>query len=172
MTDDDVARAVVAALGGRRGATAESCTAGRVVAALAGVEGAAEFLRGGVVAYAEGVKRSLLGVRAPSVYTEDAVAEMAAAACRVLDADIAVATSGVVGGDPVDGVQAGTVFVGTSVGGRHAGSTHRFDGTPEQVCDAACRRALLDLLDAVREEAGERLNGAEPGGSSSGGGRH
>jgi PncC family amidohydrolase len=149
MNDDDVAYSVAAALRGRSVAAAESCTAGRVAAVLASVEHAAEFLRGGVVAYHEEVKRGLLGVRAQSVYSGDAVQEMAAAACRVLGADVGIATSGVVGGDPVDGVAPGTVFVGTSICGATAARRHQVEGSPEEMCDAARRRALLDLLDAL-----------------------
>ncbi len=95
MRDDDLSRAVSRALAGRTVAAAESCTAGRIVASLAGVDRASEFLRGGVVAYQESVKRSLLGVSAVSVYSEEAVGEMAAAVRRILGADVGVATSGV-----------------------------------------------------------------------------
>lgn len=149
MIDEDVARAIAEALRGRTVATAESCTAGRVAAAIAGVEGAAAFLRGGVIAYHEEVKRDLLGVTASSIYSTQAAAQMALGAAAVLGADVAVATSGVVGGDPVDGVAPGTVFVGTVVDGRVDARDHVFAGTPEQVCDAARRRALLDLLDRL-----------------------
>jgi nicotinamide-nucleotide amidase len=155
--DEDVSCAVAAALDGRSVATAESCTAGRIAEALAGVAGAAGFLRGGVVAYQEEVKRRLLDVTATSVFSTDAAVEMAFGACRLLGSDVAVATTGVAGGEPVDGVPAGTVFVATVVDGAVRALEHRFDGTPEQVCAAARRRALLDLLDhlgAVRRVSG------------------
>lgn len=115
------------------------------------------------MAYQEAVKRSLLGVSAPSIYSEDAVIEMALSVRRVLGADVAVATSGVAGGEPVDGVPPGTVFVGTVVDGVTRSTTHHVDGSPEQVCDAATRRALHDLLDALRSPAGELNAGGEPG---------
>ena len=62
MQHEDVARQVVSLLGDRTIATAESCTAGRVAEVLACVEKASEFLRGGLVAYQEAIKRELLGV--------------------------------------------------------------------------------------------------------------
>jgi nicotinamide-nucleotide amidase len=159
VKDDDLTQTIAATLDGRTVAAAESCTAGRVVASLAGVDHASEFLCGGVVAYQEAVKRSLLGVSAPSIYSEAAVIEMARSVCGLLGSDVGVATSGVAGGDPVDGVRPGTVFVATVVDGIARSATHHTDGSPEQVCDAATRRALHDLLDALRAtqvNAGDR----------------
>jgi nicotinamide-nucleotide amidase len=150
MDDEDVARAIALALDGRAVATAESCTAGRLVAALAAVEGATDFLRGGLVSYQETVKRAMLGVTAPSVFSTRAAIQMAVGACSLLRAEVAVATTGVVGGDAVDGVVPGTVFVGTCVDGDARAIEHRFRGSPEAICDAARRRALLDLLDHLR----------------------
>ncbi len=109
----------------------------------------------------EGIKRSVLGVSAASIYSANAVIEMARSVRLLLGADVGVATSGVAGGDPVDGVPPGTVFVGTVVDGVARSATHHVDGSPEQVCDAATRRALHDLLDALR---GAQLNaGGGPG---------
>lgn len=140
---EDAARA----LHGRTVATAESCTAGRIVAALAVVEHASQFVRGGVVAYQDCVKRTLLHVDAPSVYGTDAVAQMARGVARLLDAEVAVATSGVVGDEPVDGTQPGTVYVGTFVDGDLRATVHLVDGDPETMCTEAVRSALRRLRD-------------------------
>ena len=67
MQDEDVARRVAQLLQGRQIGTAESCTAGRVAEVLACVEEASDFLRGGLVAYQDAIKRQLLGVTAESV---------------------------------------------------------------------------------------------------------
>jgi nicotinamide-nucleotide amidase len=151
MRDDDVAERVAALLAGRSIATAESCTAGRVAEVLATVDKASEFLRGGVVAYQESTKRRLLGVTAPSVLTEQAAEQMAAGVAELLDADVAVSTTGVAGDDELDGSPPGTVYIATSVDGRIASCVYRFDGPPEAVCDQARRQALLDLVDALME---------------------
>src|SRR4029453_11510164 len=108
MDDEDLARRVAELLDGRTIATAESCTAGRVATVMACVEKAAEFLRGGLVAYQDEVKRDLLGVTAGSVLTAEAAAQMAIGASRLLGADVAVSTTGVAGDEMEEGTPPGT----------------------------------------------------------------
>jgi len=150
--DRDLACRVASLLDGRSIATAESCTAGRVAAALASVDHAVDSLRGGLVAYQEHVKRELLGVTASSVLSLECAVQMALGATHLFGADVAVATTGVAGGDVEDGVQPGTVFIATAVGDSVNARCYRFDGSPEDVCDGARRQALLDLLDALQCE--------------------
>ena len=151
VQDEPLARRVAELLDGRSIATAESCTAGRVAEVLACVEHATDWLRGGVVAYQDEVKRALLGVTAESVLTEQAALEMATGACRLFDADVAVSTTGVAGDDEIEGTPPGTVYIATAVAGRTDVAVHRFDGSPEEVCEAARRQALLDLVGALTE---------------------
>lgn len=96
--DDQVARL----LAGRRIATAESCTAGLVAARLTERAGSSEYVAGGLVTYANDAKVALLGVDAALIAEHGAVSEqvaaaMAAGALRRLDADTAVAITGVAG---------------------------------------------------------------------------
>jgi nicotinamide-nucleotide amidase len=149
MKDEGLAIRVAELLGERSIATAESCTAGRVAERLACVERATEFLRGGVVAYQEEVKRALLGVVAPSVLTAAAAEQMAAGAAELMGADVTVATTGVAGDEAAEGTPPGTVYIATCVDGVVASRVHRFDGSPEEVCDQACAQALRDLIDAL-----------------------
>jgi len=142
----DLAAVVVSQLRGRSLATAESCTAGRVGQAFAAVGGALEWFRGGVIAYQDGVKRSLLSVEEPSVLSEAAAREMAIGARHLLDADVTVATTGLVGDQPEDGVAPGTIFIATAVGDDTTSRTHRFDGDPTSVVESAVRQALDDLI--------------------------
>ena len=149
MEDEDLGRRVAELLGERTIATAESCTAGRVAEVLASVEKATEFFRGGIVAYQDEIKRGLLDVAAESVISAAAAAEMAAGAARLFDADVTVSTTGVAGDEAADGVPPGTVFIATSVDGEVGSSVHRFDGSPEEVCDQARRQALVELIEAM-----------------------
>lgn len=129
---------------------AESLTAGRVARALAGVEGASDWFRGGLVAYQTEIKRRVLGVRAASVLCEEAVAEMAHGIVGLLGCDVAVATSGVAGDEPVDGVAPGTVCIATLVDGRARTATHHLTGVGGELCDAAAVAALTQLRDHLR----------------------
>jgi nicotinamide-nucleotide amidase len=92
----------LAAARGLRLATAESCTGGMVAARLTGVPGSSASFVGGVVAYADDVKRRELGVPEELLAEHGAVsAEVAAAmadgARGRLGADVAVAVTGVAG---------------------------------------------------------------------------
>jgi nicotinamide-nucleotide amidase len=85
-------------------ATAESCTGGLVAARLTSVPGSSAVVLGGVVAYADGVKRAELGVPAALLAEYGAVspevaAAMAQGARARLGADVAVAVTGIAGPD-------------------------------------------------------------------------
>jgi nicotinamide-nucleotide amidase len=85
-------------------ATAESCTGGLVAARLTEVPGASDVLVGGVIAYANEVKRDLLGVpesilREVGAVSAQAAKAMAEGARRVTGADAAVAVTGIAGPD-------------------------------------------------------------------------
>ncbi|HEY7420737.1 MAG TPA: nicotinamide-nucleotide amidohydrolase family protein [Gaiellaceae bacterium] len=96
---------LVLSLAGAQGlqlATAESCTGGMVAARLTDVPGSSAGFLGGVVAYADAVKRSQLAVSDALLAEHGAVsAEVAAAmaegARRRLGADVAVAVTGIAG---------------------------------------------------------------------------
>jgi nicotinamide-nucleotide amidase len=95
---------------------AESLTGGLVVARLVDTPGASAVVRGGVVAYATSLKADLLGVDAGLLAERGAVdpmvaLQLAAGARRVLGADWGVATTGVAGPEPQDGMPVGCVFV-------------------------------------------------------------
>jgi nicotinamide-nucleotide amidase len=95
-------------------ATAESLTAGLVSASIADVPGCSAVFRGGVVAYATDVKGSVLGLDASDlahVVSEQVAAELARNACRLLDADLGISTTGVAGPEPLDGQDPGSVWI-------------------------------------------------------------
>jgi nicotinamide-nucleotide amidase len=83
-------------------ATAESCTGGMVAARLTSVPGSSEVFLGSVVAYANDIKESALGVPADVLERHGAVSAEAAAAMAQgvrerLGADVGVAVTGVAG---------------------------------------------------------------------------
>lgn len=96
-------------------ATCESLTGGLVAAAITDVAGSSDVFRGGLVTYATELKVALAHVAqetaAAGVVTEQTATEMALGAQTVCGADWAIATTGVAGPGPSDGVAAGTVWV-------------------------------------------------------------
>ena len=98
-------------------ATAESCTGGRLAAALNALPGSSAYYRGSVVAYANEVKEQVLGVEHDTLVqhgavSEQTVREMAEGVRRLMHADYAIATSGIAG--PDGGTQekpVGTVWI-------------------------------------------------------------
>ncbi|HEY1975470.1 MAG TPA: competence/damage-inducible protein A [Candidatus Baltobacteraceae bacterium] len=85
-------------------AVAESCTGGRIAAALTSVPGSSKSFTGGVVAYDNAVKTAALGVEAELIERAGAVSEevaiaMARGARERLGADVALSTTGIAGPD-------------------------------------------------------------------------
>jgi nicotinamide-nucleotide amidase len=85
-------------------ATAESCTGGLVAARLTSVPGSSDVFVGGVVAYADEVKESELGVpravlQAHGAVSAETAAGMAAGARARLGVDVAIAVTGIAGPD-------------------------------------------------------------------------
>jgi len=151
MAHVELATEAARLLSGRSIATAESCTAGRIAESLASVDKAVEFLRGGLVAYQDRVKRSFLGVTAASTLSSEAAAQMALGACRMFESEVAVATTGVAGDEPEDGVPPGTVFIATAVDGVVQVHRYRYEADPPTVCDHARHQALVDLQNALAD---------------------
>jgi nicotinamide-nucleotide amidase len=96
---------------------AESLTGGLVGARLADPPGASDVYRGSIVSYASDVKRSVLGVTAEHVVSEECAKQMADAARRVLGADVGMSVTGVAGPTEHDGQPVGTVYFGLAVPG-------------------------------------------------------
>ncbi|MCG7417709.1 MULTISPECIES: CinA family protein [Microbacterium] len=105
-------------------AVAESLTGGMVVSSLVDVAGASRAVRGGIVAYATDLKRSVLGVDPALLEAHGAVhprvaRQMARGVRDVLGrdgspADVGIATTGVAGPEMQDGQPVGTVHIAVS----------------------------------------------------------
>lgn len=131
--------------------TAESCTAGRIIALLAEVEGSGARLECGYVVYSPEAKQRLLGVNPKTVeqfnLTSVEVAhEMALGALRDSPANVAIATTGLCGTEDIDGIPAGTVcFAWGFVYMKRVTvftQTHRFFGDRATMQSAAASYAL------------------------------
>jgi nicotinamide-nucleotide amidase len=119
VDDETMESAVLDALRSRAWTlgVAESLTGGLIGARIVNVPGASDTFRGTIGSYATEVKRSVLGVTAESVVSEEAAREMAEGAQRVLGADVGIAATGVAGPTEQDGVAVGTVFFAIALPG-------------------------------------------------------
>lgn len=96
--------------------TAESCTSGRIAAAITTVSGASGYFQGGLVAYQDHIKVQQLGVSAEDIEQHDVVSrevveQMVKGACRLFNTDCAMASTGYAG-DGNDRIPAGTIWIG------------------------------------------------------------
>lgn len=94
--------------------TAESCTAGKIVTLLSEVEGSGALIESGYVVYSPEAKQRLLNVSPNTIETFNLTScevarEMALGALRDSSANVALATTGILGPDDVDGIPAGTI---------------------------------------------------------------
>lgn len=126
---------------------AESLTGGLVGARLASVPGASASFVGSVVSYGGEVKRSLLGVRAEKVVSEECASEMARGAQRLLGADVGLAVTGVAGPECQDDEPVGTVILAIVLPGS-APETVRISLPGER--QTVRELAVISLLDLLR----------------------
>jgi len=133
----------------RTAAVAESLTGGNISAGLSAIEGASDWFLGGVVAYAAEVKFDLLGVDKGPVITARSAEQMARGVSRLLHADLAVATTGVGGPGPQEGLPQGTVFIAVATPTTAYVQEYRFEGDPSEIVRQTTRQALQDLAEAA-----------------------
>ena len=137
-------------------AVAESCTGGLIGHRITNVAGSSDYFTGGVIAYANAAKVSLLGVawdtlNAFGAVSQETVLEMAEGARRRLGVDIAVSASGIAGpggGTPEKPV--GTVWIGLAAPDGNWAHLFYFPGDREQNKVAASEAALTLLLEYLQ----------------------
>lgn len=130
---------------------AESVTGGLLGYLLAREPGAGDVFKGTLVTYRSEVKYDLLGLPRGPVVSSQAAAGMAAAARRLLGADLALSLTGVAGPDEQDGMPVGTVFLALAEANRPTIPTrHCFAGSPDQIRLQAARQASLRALERLQ----------------------
>ena len=108
--------------------------------------GASRTFRGSLATYATDVKRSLLGVTAEHVVSEECAKQMAEGAQRVLGADVAISATGVAGPDEQDGQPVGTVWLAIAIPGHDTEAVSmRMPGDRERIRQFSTI-SLLNLL--------------------------
>ena len=130
---------------------AESLTGGLLTDAIVQVPGASRVLMGGIVAYDEGRKQTLLGVSTQAlerytVVSAQVACEMALGARRVLAVDYAVSTTGYAG---PDGADVGLVYVAYAGPDGVRAREHRFAGDRGEIRRQAVAAALALLAENI-----------------------
>ena len=139
-------------------ATAESCTGGRLAAALNAQSGSSAYYMGSVVAYDNRIKEQVLGVAHDTLMengavSEQTVREMAEGVRTLMNTDYAIATSGIAG--PTGGTKdkpVGTVWIawatptGTEARCFHFGVARE----REQITMRAVNEALVHLIKSIK----------------------
>lgn len=142
-------------------AVAESCTGGLLGAALTDVPGSSAYFLGGVISYADQVKRDELGVsettlRRYGAVSEETAAAMASGVRERLHADIGVSITGVAGPDAEGAKPVGLTFIGIAIptlpssasgGGKMTTSTYRFQWTGDRWDNR--RRSVIAALELL-----------------------
>lgn len=135
-------------------AAAESLTGGLLSSTIVEIAGVSKVFRGGLVVYATDLKATLAGVPeamldACGPVDPDVAVELAKGARRRCGADWGLATTGVAGPEPQDGVPVGRVYVAAA--GPTGARVRELDlaGSRDEIRKASVTAALDLLRDAV-----------------------
>lgn len=147
---------------GKTLAVAESCTAGLLGGAVTSIPGSSLYFSGGVVAYGNSAKISLLGVPPDLISARGAVSRevalaMAEGVLSLFRADLAIAVTGIAGpGGGSRGKPVGTVWVAVvALGGVRHAHRFRFPGGREAVRRETVKASLRAAIDVLRTDAAE-----------------
>jgi nicotinamide-nucleotide amidase len=134
-------------------ATAESCTAGLIAARIADVSGCGSVFERGYVVYAPEAKNDLLGVSFDTIEryglsSEPVAREMALGALRDSGSRMAIADTGAAEADnELDGIVCFACALELDGRERVVSETVHFEGSRNEVREAAARHALLHIPD-------------------------
>ena len=102
--------------------TAESCTGGYLAHLITSVAGSSNYFKGSIIAYANEIKESALGVNPSTLanhgaVSEETIIEMAKGVQAQLGVDIGIATSGIAGPDGgTEDKPVGTIWIAIAIG--------------------------------------------------------
>ncbi len=138
--------------------TAESCTGGYIAHLLTSIPGSSEYYKGSVVAYANEVKESVLGVSGDSLKLHGAVSEavaseMALGLRKKLGVDWAVAVTGIAGPDGGTSEKpVGTTWIAVAGPGGIVAKHYLFGDNRERNIRRTALQALNNLRKAMQAE--------------------
>jgi nicotinamide-nucleotide amidase len=131
--------------------TAESCTGGAIARIFTENPGSSAYFKGSVVAYSNEIKIKILGVGENILQLHGAVSKevveiMAIEACKVLNTDYAIATSGIAGpGGGTEEKPVGTVWIAVARGNVVSSQLYNFGNDRERNVIRTVQTALFML---------------------------
>lgn len=145
--------------------TVESATGGRIGDRITNVPGSSDYYKGSIVAYSNGVKSSIVGVKTTTLrkhgaVSPQAVMEMAQGGRKLLKVDICVADTGIAGptgatrGKPI-----GLFYIGLSTKDTTIAQEYRFHGTRDNNKHKAAETTLQLLKDFLKQYSSVKLIG-------------
>lgn len=143
---------------GKTVCSAESCTGGFISHLITFNAGASKYYKGGIVAYSNEVKENILGVKRESLIkygavSQEVASEMSKGAMKQLNADYAIATTGIAG--PSGGSEekpTGTVWISVCSATKIITEKYYFPTTRDNFIERTSNQALLMLMRLIKEE--------------------
>ena len=117
-------------------ATAESCTGGLVASRLTDFAGASDYFKGGVVAYTNEIKKSILKVTTLEEFgaiSSQTALEMAKNVREIFNTTFGLSTTGVAGPSMSENKPVGTVFIAISGENLSEVREFHFKGTRSEI---------------------------------------
>jgi nicotinamide-nucleotide amidase len=132
-------------------AIAESCTGGMLGTMITNIPGSSLWFQGGIIAYQNEIKQSLLKVsntilKKNGAVSRETVLEMSEGICRILSAECSIAVSGIAG--PSGGTKekpVGLVYIGISVLNTIESYKCIFSGNRNDIREQTVEKSLLHL---------------------------
>ena len=136
-------------------ACAESCTGGLLLSRLTDLAGASAYVKGGVVAYTNEIKRNILRVKAETLEEFGAVSsqtalEMATNVRKIFNSTIGLSTTGVAGPSTSEGKPVGLVYLAIVGEDFSEVKECHFSGTRTEIKALAANAALEILMGYVK----------------------
>lgn len=135
--------------------TAESCTGGMIGAAITAIPGSSAWFRGGIIAYDNDVKTSLLNVPKRTLkdygaINAETVTAMALGVAQKMGTECSIAVSGIAGpGGDTPGKPVGLVFIGIYCKGKVEVFKNVFSGDRNAVREQSVYNGLKYLIQSI-----------------------
>jgi PncC family amidohydrolase len=136
---------------------AESCTGGLISHYMTMLPGSSAFFQAGIVTYSNASKINILGLASRTIETcgvisETVAREMAEKARALLNTDYALATTGNLGPEALEGKETGLVYIAVSTRGKTISRELRLTGDRTSNKEQAALFAVQFLLETAGEE--------------------